>query len=258
MLNQNTINPSFHLYNSGDELIVCIHGYGQSPRIFKMLSKILPQISLLTITLPFHETNSITYTIEQLNNDLLSFLDSQNYNKIHLFGYSIGARLAIYFYQHSPTLFDDIYLVAPDGVDKNPLFPILTHTYIAPLFEFVMRKQKVIHKFVYYVAKMKLISKNQFRFALKSLGSSQESVKVAKTWIALRKTRYNNNKLLTLLTSNKTKLFILVGKKDKIITPKKMYKLSRHLPKHHFLLFDANHYQVLIKAFQWLRNKKTS
>lgn len=253
------INPAFHQYNEGDKLIVCFHGYGQRAAIFKMLSNMLKGYEFLAIDLPFHnvKNNSIANDIDQLYFSFKEYIINRNFKEINIIGYSIGARLAIYFYQKSPNIFKNIYLIAPDGVDKNPLFPIVTNTYAAPLFRFIMSKHKVIHNCVSYLSKINLITKNQYRFAIKSLTSSQDSVQVAETWIALRNTTFNNKKLFTLITKNNTKLFLVVGNQDKIITRKRVSHLSKFLPQPQVLYFDANHYQVLINFFYWFKEKKT-
>ncbi|MBD0404718.1 alpha/beta fold hydrolase [Flammeovirga sp. EKP202] len=254
-------NPSFHYYNShqnNKRIIICIHGYGQRAEIFKILSNQLSQYAILSIDLPFHGSNNSNNNIHLLWRDLKVYLEGNDFDEINLLGYSIGSRLATFFYSQAPQLFQEIYLIAPDGIAKNPLFPVVTHTFVAPIFRFAMSKQKVIHNALELLANFRLIKQNLFQFASKSLGSPQESEKVANTWIALRDTQLKNKKLLTILLQHNTKLYLLVGQKDKIITVRKVSSVARKLPKGQTIYFDANHYQVLIESIQWITEKKTS
>ncbi|NME68366.1 alpha/beta fold hydrolase [Flammeovirga aprica] len=254
-------NSSFHYFNSNNEsnrLLICIHGFGQRAEIFKILSNKLPQYAILSIDLPFHGSSTPANTIIQLWNDLEIYLQKNIFQEINLIGYSIGSRLATFFYRQAPHLFQEIYLIAPDGIAKNVLFPVVTHSYIAPFFRFVMENQKVIHNTLSYIRKVRLITKNQFQFASKSLSSPQESLKVANTWIALRGTILKNKKLLTMISENSTKLYLIAGKNDKIITVQKVKKIAKHLPDQQIIYFNANHYQVLLEGIQWIAQKKTS
>ncbi|KXX70147.1 alpha/beta fold hydrolase [Flammeovirga sp. SJP92] len=252
---------AFHYYNIDKhegKLLVCLHGFGQRAEIFKILANKLPQYAVLSIDLPYHGSDNSNKDINHLWEDLKTYLEKKVFQEINLIGYSIGSRLAVYFYQKAPHLFQEVYLIAPDGIAKNLLFPVVTHTFVAPIFKFVMENQKVIHKALSYLRNLNLITKNQFHFASKSLSSPQESRKVANTWISLRDTQLKNKKLLTIVSSNNTKLFLLAGNHDKIITVRKVNKVARELPPHQTIYFDANHYQVLIESIQWISDKKTS
>ncbi|WP_044201315.1 alpha/beta fold hydrolase [Flammeovirga sp. OC4] len=254
-------NPSFHYYNSDQNnkrIIICIHGYGQRAEIFKILSNKLSQFAILSIDLPFHGSSNSNHNIHLLWSDLKVYLEKELFHEINLIGYSIGSRLATFFYSQAPQLFKEIYLIAPDGIAKNPIFPIVTHTFVSPFFRFAMSNQKVIHNTLTYLTNMKLIKRSLFQFASKSLGSPQESEKVANTWIALKDTQLENKKLLTILAQHNTKLYLLVGQKDKIITVRKVNDVARKLPNDQIIYFDANHSQVFIESIQWITEKKTS
>ncbi|MBC7870974.1 MAG: 2-succinyl-6-hydroxy-2,4-cyclohexadiene-1-carboxylate synthase [Chitinophagaceae bacterium] len=108
---------NYHAKTSGEgEPLVLLHGFSGSGADWAAhLPALTPHFRVVTVDLPGHgKTDSPTdpahYTIENMAQDLISLLESLDLGQVHLLGYSMGGRLALYLAIHYPTAIKSLIL----------------------------------------------------------------------------------------------------------------------------------------------------
>ncbi|RNA63625.1 alpha/beta hydrolase [Chryseobacterium nematophagum] len=117
----------FEKKGSGKETLVLLHGFMENLSIWNDLEMHLSQdFSLLKIDLPGHGLSDIlaeVHTMELMAQEVKKVLDTQNLEKIHLLGHSMGGYISLAFAEKYPeklkslTLFFSNYF--PDDDDKK-------------------------------------------------------------------------------------------------------------------------------------------
>ncbi|RMZ58133.1 alpha/beta hydrolase [Chryseobacterium nematophagum] len=117
----------FEKKGSGKETLVLLHGFMENLSIWNDLEMHLSKdFSLLKIDLPGHGKSDIlaeVHTMELMAQEVKKVLDTQNLEKIHLLGHSMGGYVSLAFAEKYPeklkslTLFFSTYF--PDDDDKK-------------------------------------------------------------------------------------------------------------------------------------------
>ncbi|CAA7194792.1 alpha/beta fold hydrolase [Chryseobacterium potabilaquae] len=117
----------FEKKGSGKETLVLLHGFMENLSIWNDLEMHLSKdFSLLKIDLPGHGKSDIlaeVHTMELMAQEVKKVIDTQNLDKIHLLGHSMGGYISLAFAEKYPeklkslTLFFSTYF--PDDDDKK-------------------------------------------------------------------------------------------------------------------------------------------
>lgn len=132
---------------SGEKLLLCLHGYGESEKSFHFLEAHLPAgYRLLAIDLPFHGETQWNEGFNFSTDDLLAIINSicglhTGYTgRLTLAGFSMGGRIALGLLEKIPAQTDKVILMAPDGLKVNFWYRLATRTIIGNrFFSFTMR-----------------------------------------------------------------------------------------------------------------------
>ncbi|AZQ63001.1 alpha/beta hydrolase [Flammeovirga pectinis] len=254
----------FNVFGKGEDLLICIHGYGQTYKVFTTLPNILKNTIILTINLPHHpfkgkldDLDSEIY-FKEMKIFIEKFTSEKKIKSWSICGYSIGARVACYLYLHYPTKCRELHLVAPDGVGNNFIFPFATSKLIQPVFKLIMTNTVKVSKLISVAKFLNLISVKQEHFIKLNLANKLYSTRVAKTWIAISQTKFSKTDLIKKAINSDTCLILFLGKHDAIILKKDLKSFIHQLPEDSVIYLEADHNRVLFKYFEWLKTKKTS
>ncbi|WP_419869703.1 alpha/beta fold hydrolase [Chryseobacterium sp. CT-SW4] len=120
---------NFEKKGNGAETLVLLHGFMENLSIWNDLEVHLSKnFNLLKIDLPGHGQSEIiseVHTMELMAEEVKKVLDSQNLDKVHLLGHSMGGYTALAFAEKYPrllkslTLFFSTYF--PDDEEKKKL-----------------------------------------------------------------------------------------------------------------------------------------
>lgn len=118
---------NFERKGNGKETLVLLHGFMENLSIWSDMEPHLSKdFSLLKIDLPGHGQSEIfgeVHTMELMAEEVKKVLDSQNLNKVHLLGHSMGGYTSLAFAEKYPdtlkslTLFFSTYFA--DDEEKN-------------------------------------------------------------------------------------------------------------------------------------------
>ena len=218
---------NYYKYGSGEKVLFCLHGYGESGISFSFLESYLGnQYTLYAIDLPFHGNTLWKEKEPMLASDLAIIFKTINPNpdkKFSMLAYSFGGRIAMYFFQDFFKQVEHIALVAPDGLHVNFWYWLSAHTSLGnKLFKACMQNPKIFFSLLNIADKTNLINKSIVKFVHCFLDDANERLLLYKRWTAMKTFNPNLSLIKRLCTVNNATMRILSGRYDRII-------LSKHL-----------------------------
>lgn len=152
----------------GEEHLVAFHGFGQSAEVLcAQLSFLKENRNIWCFNLPYHGGDHGFHDKEDYLQGIIDFLKSKGIQRFDVFGFSIGARVAIEMVACSG---GRLYLLAPDGLAKRWLFECLTRNLLG----------RFIFRSVTYVDTGALC----FSYVLKGLDFLLPGIPLRKLWLS--------------------------------------------------------------------------
>ena len=222
-------NSSIHYckYGNGNELLICLHGFGEEASSFAFLEKpIGHRFTIIAINMPFHgETiwnDGLLFSPEDLQEIIVAIIKSCKPQllkyKLNFLAYSMGGRLVLGYFQRYPDLVKTITLVAPDGLHKNRWYWFATQTSIGNrLFKFTMQQPQWFLGMVKLLGKVNLLNRSVVKFVGYYLGDENIRTALYKRWTTMRKFRADLQLIRKLAEEKKVSLKMLFGQYDRII-----------------------------------------
>lgn len=211
----------------GNNVIVCLHGYGDSSSSFEFLSRHLPPevFTIIAIDLPFHgdtEWNEdLNLSVADLKNIVTGILEQRNISinqKIVLLGFSLGGRICLSLYQVIPERIEKIVLLAPDGLKVNFWYWFPTQTSLGnKFFAFTMKRPAWFFGFLRLLNKLKMVNASIFKFVHYYIDDAQIRNDLYRRWTILRKLKPDLGQTKSLITNYHTQVRLVYGKYDRII-----------------------------------------
>ena len=214
----------YYKWGTGDKLLICFHGYGESADSFSLLQAPLGhEFTILAIDLPFHgqtDWAAPVFTVE----DLLAFIEGITAGMTTreggwwLMGYSMGGRIALSLLEKVPEKIHKLILLAPDGLIVNPWYWLATQTspgralfkwtmYHPGWFFFVLRTGNTL----------KLVNPSVYKFVAKYIGRRDIRVELYIRWTAFRKFRPRIAVIRSIIRRQQLPVRLLYGRFDRII-----------------------------------------
>lgn len=224
-------NSSVEYYYSlnGDIPLVCFHGYGEEAQSFSFLEKALPAgYSLFAINLPFHGNTDWKekdrFTTAQLSTVIQTILTRHFYplfpagQPMILAGYSLGGRIALSLYEHSPEKVQKLVLLAPDGLRLNFWYWLATQTQMGNrLFKLTMQHPSWFMGLVRTGNRLGLVNNSIFKFVKFYIHDPEVRQLLYQRWTVLGKCRPDLDKIRKLILKHSTEVRLIYGIHDRII-----------------------------------------
>lgn len=221
---------SVQTWGNGPQLVLCLHGYGESAAHFAFLQQLGPSYTVAAIDLPYHG-NTIWQESGKLQpRELLTIIKSllqqlQQGNttlqdKIILLGYSLGGRIALSLYEEYPESFKKLVLLAPDGLKLNRWYWLATQTWLGNrLFRFTMKHPGWFFTMLKLLNRVGMVNTSIFKFVNFYIGDTTIRELLYRRWTALAAFRPRLEKVHRLVKENNTQVRLVYGQYDKIIVP---------------------------------------
>ena len=223
VLHYNSSQICYYTYGSGNRIIFCFHGYGQSGESFSVLQTVLgADFTLICIDLPFH--GNTLWQNELLFSDNILWAIIQKINPYPnepfcLMGYSLGGRIALQLLQNHPDLIQQVALIAPDGLKFNWWQHLATNTKIGhSLFRFTMRHPQWLITLIRLSSTLHLINISVEKFSLAYIFEANERCLLYERWCVLKSFKPNMRVVRKLISQHRIPINLLFGEYDKIIT----------------------------------------
>lgn len=209
---------------SGEKLLLCLHGYGESEKNFHFLEKYLPVgYRLLAIDLPFHGSTQWDGGLHFSTNDLLTIINSicgqQEYNgQLSIAGFSMGGRAALALLEEIPAQIDKVILMAPDGLKVNFWYRLATRTMIGNrLFRFTMHHPQWFMLLLRAGNAAGLINQSIYKFTRYYIHDKKIRQELYNRWTCMRSIRPDLNVIKRSVAQYGIPVRLLYGQYDRII-----------------------------------------
>lgn len=220
-------NSRFHGISEGhgEELLICLHGFGENAESFSKVRHTLGQLfTIVALDLPLHGKTewreNRQFTPDDLQAVIKLVLEQQSQRTFSLMGYSMGARAALCVIPAFAGQVERLYLLAPDGLKNNPWHMFATQTKIgARLFKYSTYHPGLLFKLMDLWRKLGFLNASVHRFAYGSMNTPEKRKRVYFVWTCMKQMMPDKKQCRELLRKYKVKTLLIFGKYDRVIPP---------------------------------------
>lgn len=228
----------YRIYGNGPSLLLAFHGFGRTGEDFRVFEKELgAHFTIFAFDLPFHgqgKVNSIlknpVFTKQDLYDLITQFCTEKKIDRFSVMGYSLGGKIALSCLEIFPTLIENIYLLAPDGLKINPFYFIGTRTWLGRyIFESIIDHPGILFNTGNFLEKMKWINPKINHFVKHHMDTIEKRRQVYHVWVLFRKFIPDLDKIAKITNENNINFMMFFGKFDSVISMKLADKMMRRL-----------------------------
>ncbi|WP_440133466.1 alpha/beta fold hydrolase [Chitinophaga sancti] len=207
----------------GEDLLICLHGFGESTLPFSRLVPTLGKIfTIVAIDLPLHGKTewkeNRRFEREDLHAIITLLLETQKKSVFSLLGYSMGGRVALCLTEMMGSQMRELILLAADGLRDNPWHQFVTQTSIGHrLFKHITYHPKFYFWLLNTGNKLKLINNSLHRFANNSMNTLQKRELVLNVWTIMAHMMPNRQLIKQQLAQYRIHTLLIFGKYDRVI-----------------------------------------
>jgi pimeloyl-ACP methyl ester carboxylesterase len=216
---------NYSRWGTGNKILLCFHGYGESADSFAFLEDPLGnEFTILAIDLPFHGGTEWKEERVFLPEDLLTILGKITTGlpgaaqQWWLLGYSMGGRVALSLAERLAGKIEKLVLVAPDGLKINPWYWLATQN--SPgrrLFRWTMKRPGWFFFVLKMASKLGLVNRSIYKFTFNFIGDARVRDELYKRWTTMRKFRPDIPAVHSLIRKQRISVRLLYGRYDRII-----------------------------------------
>jgi pimeloyl-ACP methyl ester carboxylesterase len=207
----------------GKDLLICLHGFGESTLPFSRLVPTLGEIfTIVALDLPLHGKTqwqeNRPFEKEDLRAIISLLLQAQKKSGFSLLGYSMGGRLALCLTEMMAPQIRELILLAADGLRDNPWHHFVTQTRIGHrLFKHITYHPGFYFWLLNTGNKLKLINNSLHRFANNSMNTLQKRELVLNVWTIMAHMMPDRKRIKQLLAQYHIHTLLIFGKYDRVI-----------------------------------------
>lgn len=208
----------------GTDLIVCLHGFGESCRSFDCLIPVLGnQYKIVSLDLPGHGETSwedLYFRPKELKEILEIVLEMFHFGACTLVGYSMGGRLALCALQIMPQKIHQLILLAPDGLKLNFWQGLATRvSWGNRLFRFIIHRPSLFYTVMKTGHVLGLVNGGVFKFVSQRMDSAEKRLNVYRIWTGMKDMYPGIQDVRRKLDQFQIPLLLIFGKYDRVIPP---------------------------------------
>ena len=238
---------------SGEKLLLCLHGYGESEKTFHFLESYLPAgYRIVAIDLPFHGGTTWNEGLHFSTDDLIVIINSicqqhgDNMGRLMLAGFSMGGRVALSLVEKLPAQTDKVILLAPDGLKVNIWYWLATRTLIGNrLFHFTMRHPQWFMWLLKAGNVLGVINQSIYKFTRYYIHDQQVREALYNRWTCMRNIKPHLPIIKKAVVQYGIPVHLLYGQYDRIIRHERGEKFRRGIESFCTLQVIPTGHQVL-------------
>lgn len=219
------LNSRIHAITEGEgpELLICLHGFGESAATFSKLEPAMGHLfTLVSLDLPLHGQTVWQEQRDFKPEDLVAIirliLEQQQQTVFSLMGYSMGGRIALCVVERMAPQIRRLYLMAPDGLKVNFWHGLATQTFLGSrLFRYITYRPRFYFWLLDVGKRLGFVNESLYKFAHGSMNKPEKRILVYTVWICMRKMRPGRNRVKKLLGQYHIQTLLLFGKYDRVI-----------------------------------------
>lgn len=203
-------------YGNGKELMLAFHGYGMDGFQFEVLPKsITQQYRVIGFHLPNYKRGDTRYLqwLEQLHMVIPKVLEGHKTTRFSLIGYSIGAKISLYTFQQFAAQVNQIYLMAPYGLEKHKGLDFVTGKFGNGLFKVIVKSS--LPGWIMKAGKVTgFVKEDLYDIISKELATTPQRESLCHTLAMVGQIRLDRRVIVDLLNTNKIQVKVYYGRKD--------------------------------------------
>jgi pimeloyl-ACP methyl ester carboxylesterase len=250
-----------HRSGHGPHILLAFHGIGQdgSSCFQSFTTNLSDYYTIYAFDLFFHGKSTHNFTADFSKNDLITketwattirnFLLRENISRFDIAGFSMGGRFALATLESFSDQIDKAFLIAPDGVSEHPLYTLASR--FSPtrgLFRWLMQHPQALFKTAGSLQKMGMVHSSLYRFTKQVLNTPEKRLAIYCSWVAFRGLHFHIPSLYQTIAARNIKLYLFIGKYDKLLPPSAVKKLSDLLPAEQYLILQSGHAMLVEKT----------
>lgn len=250
----------YHRLGHGPKILLAFHGIGQTGlACFQSFSDLLgDHYTIYAFDLFFHGQSKGIHGDDSFSDQdivtktlwktlISDFLKDNQIDRFDIAAFSMGGRFAFATLEEFSSQIDIAFLIAPDGVSEHPLYTLASRFWpTRKLFHWVIQNPDVLIKSANLFEKLGLIHKSLIRFTQFMLSDTKRQETIYRSWLAFRMLKFDIPAVYKKFDG--TKVYLFIGKYDKLLKAKDVKKLSDLLPEDQYFLLAAGHGNLVEKA----------
>ncbi|MBK9637426.1 MAG: alpha/beta hydrolase [Bacteroidetes bacterium] len=171
-------------YGSGDELLLCFHGFGRISDDFHRFEKELGhKYTLIAFDFLYHGPHSVSvtkrllaFTPSILSSMVEKLLWEKKKVRCSLMGYSQGGKTVMGLVHKIPHRIHELFVLAPDGMKNNKIRNFIAKTYIGRKIGLkLVKSPETLHNIIRTLRFMKIITeKSSFSSSITPMISKKD------------------------------------------------------------------------------------
>lgn len=255
----------YHGSGSGNEVLLCFHGFGQSLHAWDVFLPVLEKKFTVYTFSFFHHGKSIypknridsnTLKPEELKEIFDAFLKEKNISRFSLMGYSMGAKVSFQLMQFFGERINSITLFAPDGIYRNVWYNFTSKNKLGNiLYKRIINDPENLFAVMKILVHFGWLSDKLNRFVRGNLETRINRQQVYDVWMTMRHIDPSAKKSAEVILKNNISCTLIFGKYDKVITPGIGEKFNKMIQKKGKLIFaDCGHNLLVSRNSSILEN----
>jgi len=250
----------YQTYGSGPRVVLAFHGYGQSEGHWRSIVSVLGnELTVYAFDLFYHGRSRLVKADAPLSKKRLSeilgeFLREYGIEKFSLLAFSMGAKFALTAAEQFPEQVEQVWLVAPDGLQRQFWYALATYPpwMRGVLGRAVLRPQRLL-RFLGTLEQRRLVPTNLVRFAEWQLDSREKRLRVYRSWVGFRNLTFDLRHLAAVLNRRPTPVMFFLGRHDLVIPHAGLQRFINLLRNARTVLLEAGHAGLLYDVAAHLR-----
>ncbi len=237
----------------GPELLIAFHGFDNDAGIFAPLAEQLQeQYTIVAVDLPGHgqtDWSDRYLKIDALMAIVQGIRNEFKTERFSLVGFSLGGRICLNIAQYQPNWINAMYLIAPDGLNKNIWYQLATRNPLGKmLFKRVLDQPEQWIDRLAWLKKYRLVDESRFKFARKMLTDRNVNHKVAEVWPLMSRLIPDIGKVKWNINKYGIPTLLIMGKYDRIIPPASGEQFIKNIKDNAHLYYVESGHALLHKA----------
>ena len=253
----------FQRYGRGPRVLLAFHGYRQSHGHWRGVAAALgeEQVSVYAFDLLYHGQSQLTKAdaplIKNRLGELLGrFLAAERIATFGLLAFSLGAKFALTAVEQFSALVTQLWLIAPDGLQRQRWHQLATSAPGRGLFRRIVLRPQPLLRFLDGLRERRLVDAGLVRFVEWQLDSREKRLRMYRSWMAFRHLTFSSQRLIRLFNQRPTPVMFFLGRRDPVIPLAGLRGFIASLAKARTVLLDTGHAGLLHDVAAYLRREQ--
>jgi pimeloyl-ACP methyl ester carboxylesterase len=242
-------NLHYITIGSGPEPLIAFHGFGQDHQLFvRLAEKLSGRFTCYLFDVYYHGSSTRPETPlgkEQWRDTLSAFLSMKKIDRFSILSYSLGGRFGIAGAYEFADRINDLYLIAPDAIVTSIWYRFSTSFWFKRSFKYLMKNPDKFQQLLDFFERYKIVNRTLIQFARKELGPKENRIKVYRCWVYFKDLKYPTQQLVDQFNKQNVKVHLLLGSKDRIITPEEVQEKWHDVQTIDYKIIAAKHHELV-------------